>query len=289
MPTLHELQKRFAAAVIGGDASEVARPIIDDAPGAAARVGIYVNHFHVTLIDALAATFPVVRELVGGPFFQAVARRYVREEPPTRPCLFEYGGGFPAFLERLPEARSLAYLADVARLEWAINEAWHAPDTPAVDEGAAARLIAAGSSDLGLRLHPSCRLVASPFPLHRIWQVHQKACREREAVDLDAGGVRLLVHRQHDEVGWIDLPPADFAFLDSMIMNGSLQKALTFARAVDRAFDPTAALAALIEGGLVGRLPLLPDLERLSPWLRLCPMTFAPEASLLPSTRPAGS
>ena len=254
MPTLHELQERFAAAVIDGDACEVAGSIIDDAPGAAARLGIYVNHFRVTLIDALVATFPIVQQLVGDAFFQAVARRYVRATPPAHPCLFAYGGDFPDFLERLPEARSLAYLPHVARLEWAINEAWHAPDAPAVDEGAAARLIAAGFSDLSLRLHPSCRLIASPFPVDRIWRVHQKACSERETVDLDAGGVRLLVHRREDEVGWIDLPPADFAFLDSLIMSGSLHAALTFARSVDNGFDPTAIIAALIEGGLVSSI-----------------------------------
>lgn len=254
MLMLHELQECFAAAVVDGDVRKVAESIIEDVPGASARLGIYVNHFRVTLIDALAATFPIVQQLVGNPFFQAAARRYVREAPPAHPCLFEYGGDFPAFLERLPEARSLAYLGDVARLEWAINEAWHAPDTSPVDEGAAARLIAAGFSDLGLRLHPSCRLIASPFPVDRIWQVHQKTCRERETIDLDAGGVRLLVHRREDEVGWIDLPPADFAFLDRLMMSGSLYKALTFARAVDHDFDPTAVVAALIEGGLVSSI-----------------------------------
>ena len=115
----------------------------------------------------------------------------------------------------------------------------------------AAQLIAAGFSDLSLRLHPSCRLIASPFPVDHIWQVHQKACSERETVDLDAGGVRLLVHRREGEVGWIDLPPPDFAFLDGLIMSGSLREALTFARAVDHGFDPTGVLAALIEDGLV--------------------------------------
>jgi hypothetical protein len=254
MLTLHELQERFAAAVIGGDASEMAGSIVEDDPSAAARLGIYINHFRVTLIDALVATFPTVQQLVGDPFFRAAARRYVRGAPPARPCLFEYGGDFPAFLERLPEANSLAYLGDVARLEWAINEAWHAPDASAVDVEAAAESIAGGFSDLSLRLHPSCRLVASPFPVHRIWQVHQRTCSERETIDLDAGGVRLLVHRREDDVGWIDLPPADFAFLNGLIMSGSLQKALTFTRAVDHGFDPTALLAALIEGGLVSSI-----------------------------------
>jgi hypothetical protein len=255
MLTLHDLQDCFATALISGDASAVAGSIIDDAPSAAARFAIYANHLRVTLIDALAATFPVVRQLVGDPFFRAVARRYVRAAPPARPCLFEYGGGFPAFLARLPEAGSLAYLADVARLEWAINEAWHAPDAPAVDTTAG--LIAAGFSDLGLRLHPSCRLVASPFPVDRIWQIHQSPCSEREAIDPTAGGVRLLVHRRDDEVGWINLPPAGFALVESMIIGGSFRTALTLARAVDPGFDPAPVVAVLIEGGLISSIRLI--------------------------------
>jgi hypothetical protein len=90
MLELHELQEHLAAAVVDGDASALAQSIIDDAPGATARLGIYANHYRVTLIDALAATFRVVQQLVGDPFFRMAARRYVREKPPARPCLFEY-------------------------------------------------------------------------------------------------------------------------------------------------------------------------------------------------------
>jgi hypothetical protein len=251
MLALHELQQRFAAAVLGHDC-EVAQLIIDDAPGAAARLGIYANHFRVSLIDALAATFPVVRQLVGAPFFQSAARRFVREAPPASPRLFEYGGGFPCFLESLPEARPLAYLADVARLEWAINEAWHAPDAPALARDAVAGLIAGGVSDLAVQLHPSCRLIASPFPVDCIWRVHQNACSERQALDPGVGGIRLLVHRREDIVGWINLSPADFAFLDRL--SSSLQRALMFARTLDRHFDPTTLLATLIEGELVSSI-----------------------------------
>ena len=258
MPTLLEVQECFAAAVVAGDPGEATASIIDDAPGAAARLGIYINHFRVSLIDALAATFPVVQQLVGEPFFRAAARRYVREMPPAHPRLYEYGGDFPPFLERLPEAGSLAYLPGVARLEWAINQAWYAPDAPVVDEGAAARLLATGFSDLELRLHPSCHLVASPFPVDRIWQVHQKPCAQQETVRLDGGGVRLLVHRQHNDVGWVGLQEADFAFLASMCITGSLRQALPFAVAMDRGFDPTAILAVLIEGGLVSSISSVP-------------------------------
>ena len=69
-----------------------------------------------------------------------------------------------------------------------------------------------------------------------------------------AGAVRLLVHRREDEVGWIELPPAGLALLESMIMDGSFRAALTLARAVDPGFDPAPVLAVLIEGGLVSSM-----------------------------------
>jgi len=62
------------------------------------------------------------------------------------------------------------------------------------------------------------------------------------------------VHRRDDEVGWIDVREADFAFLGGLIMDGSLQRAHTSARAVEHAFDPTPLLAALTEGGLVSSI-----------------------------------
>lgn len=237
MPTLHELQDRFAASVIGGTPSGIEAAIAPDAPGAAARVEIYANHFRITLIGALAANFPVVHQLVGDGFFRTAARRYIRSEPPVEPCLFAYGGGFPAFLQVLPEARSLPYLADVARLEWAISEALYAPESL--------------PDETSLGLHPSCRLVSSPYPVDQIWQAHQGCGTEIGTVDLDAGAVRLLVSRQDDEVGWIHLPPADFAFLNGLMAQAAGQDALAQARALNAAFEPVSLLAGLIEAGLI--------------------------------------
>jgi hypothetical protein len=50
-------------------------------------------------------------------FFRAMARFYVRETPPRSPLLFEYGHGFPEFIERYQYASRMPWLADVARIE----------------------------------------------------------------------------------------------------------------------------------------------------------------------------
>ena len=41
--------------------------------------------------------------------------------------LAEYGADFPAFIAGYEAARDLPYLADIARLDWALNLAFHAP------------------------------------------------------------------------------------------------------------------------------------------------------------------
>lgn len=255
MLSLHELQSRFAAVATGKISAEEAFTgtacIANDAPGAAARLAIHAHHFRLTLIDVLVATYPVVRRLVGEAFFAAVARRYVLAHPPRRPCLFEFGDGFAACLASLPEARALCYLADVARLEWAINCARHADDAAPLDAAAALGQIEALSSDLFINLDPSCRLVKSAWPIDRIWQIHQQDDDAISAVDLAAGGVHLFIHRRDGEVGWLSLDAAAFAFIGSLLADGRLGKAHALARALTPSFNAPALLGSLFEGGVV--------------------------------------
>lgn len=232
---LRDIQARLADAIIDGDAA-AADIIVDDAPGAAGRLAIYSNHFRISLIEALAATFPVVFRLVGEAFFRAAARRFVTTSPPRQPRLFAYGEDFPGFLAALPEAAAVPYLADQARLDWAINAAWHAPDP----EAAADRLV----------FHPALSLVVSPFPIDRIWRANQEPPLDDPAtIDLDAGGVRLLVNRQDGQVGWIGLAEPDGAFIGALLAGQDIGSAC--AAAAGEGFDPAPLLAALLDAGLV--------------------------------------
>jgi hypothetical protein len=247
---LREVQHVIARAVVAGDVGAAAAAIVADAPGAAERLQIYRNHYLITLTDALAATFPVVQRLVGEAFFRATARHFAGVCPPTSPCLFEYGGDFPAYLAALPQAASLAYLADVALLEWALNEAQHAPDAVRLDVPALAARPPAGLKALVLPLHPSCRLVVSRYPIDRIWRAN-RSCAVAETIELAAGGVRLLVHRDGGEVGWRRLSPAPFTFVAELLRGRPLAAAAGEALGAEPGFDILAFAAELAESGLL--------------------------------------
>ena len=258
---LRELQASIRAGIMGapGSAAAVAA-IARDRLAPEQRLQIHRNNFHILLTDALAATFPVVRRLTGERFFHFAARRFIAGFPPRGPCLFEYGGDLPAFLARLPALDAHPYMADVARFEWAINEAYHAADAPALDVNALRRVPERRYPELVFRLHPSVRLLLSPYPIVRIWRANQPEADDRSAVDLAAGGVQLLIFRNGLDVLWRGLSQAEFAFVYALRAGSTVRQAHESALA--EGFGPAdlaATLAGLVQAGLVSEFILPSD------------------------------
>ena len=176
---LRDLQAAFAAHLAGADRADLAAEVLGDAIPAAARLGVHRHHVFESLGSALAATFPTVQALVGADFFRGLARAFIGRSLPTQPVLAEYGAGFPAFIAGHDAARDLPYLADVARLDWALNLAFHAPAGGRLAAADLAALPADRLPSLRLSLAPGTVLVCSPYPLDRIWAASQPEARGR--------------------------------------------------------------------------------------------------------------
>ena len=238
--SLLELQRRFAVALAGA------------ADGAAA---VYRGTVRANYRNALGATYAVVRELTGNAFFDAAVDAFTAEHPSTGGDLNVYGKEFADFLAAYPYARSLPYLPDVARLEWAIDDAVRARDHAASPQevlGALSRIPGDALPGHGFVLDPSCRLVGSPFPVMRIWQVHQS--EGDRSVDLDAGADHVVVRREGDVPSLARVAPSDFAFLSTLADGGDLGSALDAALARDGAFDLAGALRTFIADGTLAGL-----------------------------------
>ena len=247
MSSLHEIQDGIRRAVIA-DGGDAAGWIVADGIDAADRLRIHHNNTFVTLIDALATVFPVIRRLVGEEFFAFAARAFIRSEPPESGSLIDFGRTFPGFVETFEPAAGLVYLADVARLEWAWHEAYHAAEGEPLAAQALDGVPPHRQGGLCLRLHPSGRIVTSPYPVHRIWEVNQAGCDASQTIDLDDGGAHLLVIRPNAHVEVRILPVPVFAFLHALDDGRTLTAAGEMARRADPAFDATATLDGLIAG-----------------------------------------
>jgi hypothetical protein len=228
-PGLRELQTGFRAALLDGDERVVTAAIGADGLGSSARLAVYRHHVFASLTAALESTYPVVARLVDPRFFRYAAHRYVHDHPPSSPCLFDYGAALPDFLAAFEPCRHLAYLPDVARLEWAMNAALHAPEAPAIAPEAL-------RTTAVVALHPSVTLLTSAWPVDAIWRSNQPGVVD-DAVDLRAGTVRLQVWRAGDEVVFRGLSPAAFAFRAGLARTGRLEHAAEAALGADPAAD----------------------------------------------------
>jgi len=243
MQSLRELQRAFRAATLFGDSAALASlDLVGGSLQPAARIAVYRNNILGNYRKALAATYPVVRRLVGESFFAAVVEHFVHDYPSTRGDVNRYGSEFAMFLASYAPARDLAYLPDVARLEWAIDQASIAADAPPLDIDALAGVPAAAQGLLRFALHPSLQLVVSVHPILRIWQVNQPDHVGEDRVDLSEGGDALLVQRGRGGVCIERIGEGERAWLAAFAENATLADATALATAAEPGFDLAAAL-----------------------------------------------
>lgn len=245
-PALRELQRGFADAMLGrGDAA--ARWVAGAGLAPAARLRVYANAITGTQTETLRVTYPAVRALVGEDFFEVAAARYRLQHPSTRGNLQAFGDTFAEFLAAMPEAAALAYLPDVARLEWLRQECALAADAAPIDPAALAA--PGGDGPLRLVLHPSLRLLASAHPLLTIWRY--AIAPEGGRLQLDGRGEQVVLWRDGGNVALAAMDTASYACVAALAAGRDLDAAHAEALAADADFDLATCLHSLIAQGLV--------------------------------------
>jgi hypothetical protein len=248
--SLAERQRDFAAALLDPRLPTPAGCVAPDGHPDSKRFAVYRNNVASSLIDALADAYPAVRRLLGERCFRGTARIHVAQDPPRSPVLLEYGAGFPGFLAAFEPLSSLPYLADVARIERAWLEAYHAPEASSLEPSTLIGISDQRAADLCFTLHPSLRIVRSPFPALTIWRMNVADGEPRE-LRLDAGGEDALITRAEAEVEARSLSPGGAIFLGTLAGGKTLGEAALAASRVDEQFNLTDHLTGLLESGLV--------------------------------------
>jgi Putative DNA-binding domain len=238
----------FAAALVD---PEQKTPDVVSGPagkGAVRRYNVYRNNVTVSLIDALAAVYPAVQRITGVEFFRAMARFHVRVTPPTSPLLFEYGRGFPDFIESYEYARSMPWLADTARLERAWLDAYHAADAEPLSTDALSAIPSERLTDAVFSTHPATRIARSRFATVTIFAANRG---EGPVDQIDAGTPEdALITRPDAEVFVRHLPDGGALFLKNLMAGRSLGEAAASALESSPSFDIAANIAGMIQAGV---------------------------------------
>jgi hypothetical protein len=244
----HSYAGVFAAALLDPNRPSPAAVAGPNGKAATKRYDVYRNNVTVSLINALAAVFPATMRITGTDFFRAMARLHVRATPPTSPLLFEYGRDLPDFMERYEYARSMPWLADVARIELAWLDAYHAADAEPLAVEALAAIPPEQLADTVLTPHPAARILRSCHPAVTIFAMNRNdgPVGRIEAIEPEDA----LVTRPRLEVIVRRLPPGGAIFLTRLMAGEPLGTAAAAARADSPAFDLSANIAGMLAAGV---------------------------------------
>jgi hypothetical protein len=220
MNTLRDVQTAVYAALLHGKQAAESS-VVPGSLGVERRIEIYRRNVLSNLRGALKAVYPVILKLVGEAFFNEAAHQYARTYPSHSGDLNQFGAQFAHFLGAYLPARDLPYLPDVAWLEWARHESFHAADAGTLDLTRLAAMPSESFAALRFRLAPAVRLVCSDYPVLAIWEVNQDS---HQGDDLGAGGGAVLVMRRDYALGIESIGADEYLFLKGLAEGLTLEQ-----------------------------------------------------------------
>ena len=253
--SLHALQQHFFECLFDREKNINTLQLNESIPGSIEkRLDIYRNNVFYSLGVAMADLYPVIKRLVGTDFFKALSRAYLQTHPPTKAAMVYFGESFPDFLTSFEPTKALVWLSDVARLELAWHQSYHSSDAVPLRPESLANVIPEQLASSEIVLHPTLRLLKSPYPILQIWESNQTEEENSEIIDLDSGGEAVCIFRPEFEVIVKLLDTGTYTFLTTLRDGSTLEQAMIMATELDEGFASDLCLALCLTDGLFEKI-----------------------------------
>lgn len=247
MPALADTQAAFRDVVTGrASGAALALACRGDAQ---ARLDIYRRRHRESFRRHLRGRYPTLEWLLGTDQLVRLADATLRDAPPRTPSMADYGAELVDTL--LTEGAALPpYIAEVARVDWALGCLSVATDRPAIAIAALAAVDAAELDRVSLALQPGLAHVAAHWPVDELVEI-RLAGQAPDVLQFDARDTWLELTGARGRFSLRRLTPGDFTFRAALARGQSLGSAAEAALAREPHLDVAAALAALFAEGLV--------------------------------------
>ena len=249
---LQEMQHAIRDSILDGSPETPVAGVITGQVSSGAQLDIHRINTFASLVGVLQAAYSVICRLVGEEHFNHAAHQYIRAHPPRQPQLSRYGWRFARFLSGFSPAQGLLYLSDLARLEWARNEAYFAADAVPLDPSDLQLGDGTEIGEVRFGLHPSAALIASPHAIHQIWRAARPERDEIAKFDPNAGAEHVLIVRTGFRVDGYTISRGDFTLLLAVNAGATFQQAANAALAIEPELDLQQALLAHFTRGTFG-------------------------------------
>ncbi|MDO9238216.1 MAG: putative DNA-binding domain-containing protein [Aquabacterium sp.] len=226
----------------------------------AAGLRAYQLNAQATSQRVLASTYPTMAAMLGTDTLDMLARLLWQTQPPNCGDLGQWGGHLADLLNSHPDLQDWPWLADSARLDWAVHLSERAHDTT-VDTDSLQRLGDTAPQNLRLHLQPHVHILTSAWPVASLWTAHRLDSPQQEDAArsaLQAGSGETAVVWRHDWHGQVQvqgLPAPVAAWMQQVAGEHDLATLLNQA---DGDFDFTAWLTEALTKGWLWRITSAP-------------------------------
>ena len=243
-------QDEFVAAILDPERDPPEGLLDPDGSPAGKRFDVYRNNVAAGLTEALETGFPAIRKLVGNSNFKLLAGAHIRLHPPASPLMMHYGEAMPGFLESFAPVARYPYLPDVARLELALRQSYHAADSDPVDPAIVRRLKGGPLMASRIGLAAAVRLVRSRWPVHSVWRFNMEPGSPKP----EMRGENVLIARPEFDPVMTVLPKGGGAFLSALMDGSTVAESIETALERVPGFDPSPTLEALARGSAISTI-----------------------------------
>ncbi len=170
MNRLHSLQSDFQSFLLEGDARIRQRVSGTGKASAELRLAIYHDAYRLRLIEALGSNYPVLQAWMGHEKFEQLSLAYLREYPSKHFSIRYFGDRLAQYLATNEIYRDKPFLSEMAKLEWALSQAFDAPDSAVIDITAVATVPPVAWPQMRFTFHASVQLLTLQWNVAPIWK-----------------------------------------------------------------------------------------------------------------------
>jgi Putative DNA-binding domain len=205
--------------------------------------------------------FPATGWLLGTSLVEEAVRYFIREHPPSAPCLAEYGEGLPQFLATWPGAERVPCLHEFTDLDWHLGRLAVSVDLPAITRSDCAAIAPCELADAVVGIQPGTHYTRSTWPIDELMTMYLRDAAPNRLTVI-ATEVWIEARGGRGSLRLARLTAAEFSFRVALFEGLPIEAAAERAMRSDEAFDPGAALVALVDAGLATSIEKSPIAER---------------------------
>ncbi len=200
------------------------------------RLAIYRTAYHARLVECLSDDYPVLKHALGEAKFEALCRGYIAQHPSTGPSLNDFGRHMAAFCRRFRTGVA-DFASNLAKLEWAVVLAIHAPTAPVLGTEELATVPPEHWPEVRLVANPSLRILHFAYPVNAYFQAYRSG---RVASIPAEGRTSVAVYRTGRSIWRLPLTEAMVVLFESLANGTTLGSSLALLEPL-LANDPKAA------------------------------------------------